>query len=135
MKFDEVTVDGKRYRLVPVEDNAGSFVLKEDMKNVDVAVKVLKDWKLNVFTRQNDGSEGRVHSFLVQAGSWKFKLAVWDDHTATTKGVKIGDTLVITKGYVKKGQEKTLEDGSFGGHWLELHVGKYSDIAIAPKED
>lgn len=134
MNIDEIEIyiRGTKYRLVPVgsgdtPEADGIASLKAGMKKVDLSAEVAKDWKLNVFKRSTDGSEGRVHSLLVTDGNKSIKVALWDTHAETVKDIQEGDTIVISNGYVKNGQLKE------GVQYIELHVGKFSDVAVVPK--
>ena len=127
-----ITLDGQRYRLTPVDSEStetGIASLKAGMKKVELVAKVALDWKLNVFIRKTDGSEGRVHSLLVKDETGSIKVALWDTHAETVKDIQEGDTIVISNGYVKLGQKK--DDVQY----IELHAGKFSTVAIMPQEE
>ena len=132
MNKEFITIDGQRYRLTPADKESaetGIRFLKAGMGNVNLTAKVATDWGLNVFTRKNDGSEGRVHSFLLSDNSGSIKAALWDSHTEVATKIKEGDTILITNGYVKDGLKK--ENTQF----IEIHVGKFSDVVIVPQEE
>ena len=125
-----ITLDGQRYRLTPVDSEStetGIASLKAGMKKIDLVAEVALDWKLNVFIRKTDGSEGRVHSLLVKDSTGTIKVALWDTHAETIKDIQEGDTIAITNGYVKLGQKK--DETQF----IELHVGKFSNVEIVPQ--
>ena len=133
MTDEFIRIDGILYRRVDEETESppateGIASLKAGMKKVDLSAEVALDWKLNVFTRKTDGSEGRVHSLLVKDETGSIKVALWDTHAETVKDVQEGDTIVITNGYVKLGQKK--DDTQF----IEIHVGKYSNVVLVPQE-
>ena len=130
----EIYIDGTEYRLVPAEssfrtENSAISGLTSGKFKVTLSGKVVKDWKLNTFTRKNDGSEGRVHSLLIGDDGGTIKVAAWGEHTDALKEVQEDDIVVISGGYTKDGQ---LKDGH---QYIELHVGKRGSIAIAPPED
>lgn len=132
-----ITLEGVKYRLTPVDGQmplTGIASLKAGDKKIDLTATVSKDWKLNVFTRQ-DGSEGRVHSLLVKDDTGSIKVAVWGDLTETVANIQENDIITVHNGYVKKGQEKKDEQGNTVGNFLELHVGQYSTIAVLPQEE
>ena len=126
-----ITLDGQRYRLTPVDSEStetGIASLKAGMKKIDLVAEVALDWKLNVFIRKTDGSEGRVHSLLVKDETGSIKVALWNTHAETVKDIQEGDTIAITNGYVKLGQKK--DDVQY----IELHVGKLSTVEIVQEE-
>lgn len=134
VNWEFITIDGQQYKLTPVgaaqaPAKTGISSLEAGQFDVDLSAKVVKDWKLNVFTRKNDGTEGRVHSLLVGDNTGTIKVALWDKHTKTVESIQEGDVIVISGGYTKKGLVKD------GKQFIELHAGQKSTVAIVPQEE
>lgn len=125
-------IEGVKYRLVPIDGGISNLSVGD--KKVALSAEVQLNWGLNVFTRA-DGSEGRVHSLLVSDNTGSIKVALWEDHAKAVENIQVGDTIIISNGYVKQGQEKKDNNGKVIGHFSEIHVGKYSTVTVVTKEE
>jgi len=123
MVNERIVIDGITYRLVVDDGQESEFRpvkgLSEREFEISVQGKVVKDWNLNEFTRQ-DGTEGKVHSLLIADSSGSIKVALWGPHADAVKGVKEGDILTVRNGYTKKG----LKD------YIEIHAGTKTAIEL-----
>ena len=123
MKPTKITIDNIVYRLVEDDGTKSEFrtikSLSANEFQIDIQGKIIRDWKLNKFTRA-DGTEGKVHSLLIGDESGTIKVALWGPHTDTVKKVEEGDILTVKNGYTKKGQKD----------FIELHAGTKTKITL-----
>ena len=84
--------------------------LKIGQNNVNLELEVVEVNEPREFERF--GKLGKVAVATVKDGSGKIKLTLWNDQI---DGVKVGDKIKLTNGFVKEFQgEKQLTTGRFG---------------------
>ncbi len=94
--------------------------LSHGMQDVDIVCKVLRIFGLREFER-SDGNAGKVVNLLVSDETGVARVTLWDENTDIVEGIKEGDILEVTRGYVKVRNEMA-----------DVNVGRYSTININP---
>ncbi|GBE55076.1 MAG TPA: hypothetical protein ENH28_03300 [Euryarchaeota archaeon] len=94
--------------------------LSHGMQDVDIVCKVLRIFGLREFER-SDGNTGKVVNLLVSDETGVARVTLWDENTDIVDGIKEGDILEVTRGYVKVRNEMA-----------DVNVGRYSTVNINP---
>ncbi len=86
--------------------------LSSGATNVRVIGRVLSVESERIFKRK-DGGEGKVSSLTMSDETGRIRLVLWDRQTEIISSVKSGDSIEITKGYIRERDSQ-----------IELHIGK-----------
>lgn len=99
--------------------------LKEGFFNVSLKVKIQRVFQLSTFTRQRDGSEGKVLSIIGADETGSARLVFWDEKASEMDGAEEGEVIQL------RGVNTRLNrDGSE----VEVHVGRAASIERELKE-
>lgn len=99
--------------------------LKEGLFNVSLKVKIQRVFQLSTFTRQRDGSEGKVLSIIGADETGSARLVFWDEKAAEMEEAEEGEVIQL------RGVNTRLNrDGSE----VEVHVGRAASIERGLKE-
>jgi replication factor A1 len=95
------------------------------MKNITIAGRIKEIYKTFTFNR-NDGTEGRVGSFLLCDESGEIRVVLWDDDTKlfSQENFKKNEIVKILNGYAKEGRDK----------FAEIHLGRLGKIILCPED-
>ena len=99
--------------------------LTANMKNIMLVGRINEIYNVSKFEK-NGGIEGFVGSFLLNDGSGKIRIVLWDDNVKVFHDdrFKVNEMVKIINGYAKEGR--------YGN--LEVHIGKMGKIEIAPED-
>lgn len=99
--------------------------LKEGLFNISLKVKIQRVFRLSTFTRQKDGSEGRVLSIVGADETGTVRLVFWDDKASEMEDADEGEVIQL------RGVNTRLNrDGSE----VEVHIGRAASIERGLKE-
>nr|KXH74741.1 MAG: hypothetical protein AM325_12260 [Candidatus Thorarchaeota archaeon SMTZ1-45] len=99
--------------------------LKEGLFNISLKVKIQRVFQLSTFTRQRDGSEGRVLSIIGADETGSARIVFWDEKASEMEKAEEGEVIQL------RGVNTRLNrDGSE----IEVHVGRAASIERALKE-
>ncbi len=93
--------------------------LAENMFDLTLTVKVERKFRLSTFTRQSDGTEGKVLSMVVGDDTGTTRLVFWDDHAETADQIKEGEVIRVSGVMTRPGRN----EGE-----LEVHLSRNSQI-------
>ncbi len=99
--------------------------LKEGLFNVSLKVKIQRVFQLSTFTRQRDGSEGKVLSVVGADETGTARLVFWDEKASEMDDVEEGEIIQL------KGVNTRLNRD---GTEVEVHVGRAASIERGLKE-
>ena len=99
--------------------------LKEGLFNVSLKVKIQRVFRLSTFTRQRDGSEGRVLSILGADETGTVRLVFWDDKASEMENAEEGEVIQLNGVNTRLNREGTE---------VEVHVGRAASIERDLKE-
>jgi replication factor A1 len=99
--------------------------LKEGLFNVSLKVQVQRVFRLSTFTRQRDGSEGRVLSILGADETGAVRLVFWDDKASEMENAEEGEVIQLSGVNTRMNREGTE---------VEVHVGRAASIERGLKE-
>ncbi|MFX1607296.1 MAG: OB-fold nucleic acid binding domain-containing protein [Promethearchaeota archaeon] len=99
--------------------------LKEGLFNISLKVKVQKVFRLSTFTRQRDGSEGRVLSILGADETGSVRLVFWDDKASEMENAEEGEVIQLTGVNTRLNRD---------GSEVEVHIGRAASIERNLKE-
>ncbi len=99
--------------------------LKEGLFNVSLKVKIQRVFRLSTFTRQRDGSEGKVLSIIGADETGAGRLVFWDDKAAEMEEAEEGEVI-----YLRGVNTRLNRDGSE----VEVHIGRAASIVRDLKE-
>ncbi|MFW9973752.1 MAG: OB-fold nucleic acid binding domain-containing protein [Candidatus Thorarchaeota archaeon] len=99
--------------------------LKEGLFNVSLKVKIQRVFQLSTFTRQRDGSEGKVLSVVGADETGSARLVFWDEKASEMEDVEEGEIIQL------KGVNTRLNRD---GTEVEVHVGRAASIERGLKE-
>jgi replication factor A1 len=99
--------------------------LKDGLFNISLKAKVQRVFRLSTFTRQRDGSEGRVLSIVGADETGTVRLVFWDDKASEMENAEIGEVIQLS------GVNTRLNrDGSD----VEVHIGRAASIERGLKD-
>jgi len=99
--------------------------LKEGLFNVSLKVKIQRVFRLSTFTRQRDGSEGKVLSIIGADETGAVRLVFWDDKAAEMEDAEEGEII-----HLRGVNTRLNRDGSE----VEVHIGRAASIVRNLKE-
>jgi replication factor A1 len=99
--------------------------LKEGLFNISLKVKVQRVFRLSTFTRQRDGSEGKVLSILGADETGSVRLVFWDDKASEMENAEEGEVIQLNGVNTRLNREGTE---------VEVHVGRAASIERGLKE-
>ena len=99
--------------------------LKEGLFNVSLKVKIQRVFRLSTFTRQRDGSEGRVLSILGADETGTVRLVFWDDKASEMENAEEGEIIQLGGVNTRLNREGTE---------VEVHIGRAASIERGLKE-
>ncbi len=99
--------------------------LKEGLFNVSLKVKIQRVFQLSTFTRQRDGSEGKVLSVVGADETGTARLVFWDEKASEMEDAEEGEVIQL------KGVNTRLNRD---GTEVEVHVGRAASIERGLKE-
>ena len=99
--------------------------LKEGLFNVSLKVKIQRVFRLSTFTRQRDGSKGRVLSILGADETGSVRLVFWDDKASEMENAEEGEVIQLSGVNTRLNREGTE---------VEVHVGRAASIERDLKE-
>jgi replication factor A1 len=99
--------------------------LKEGLFNVSLKVKIQRVFRLSTFTRQRDGSEGKVLSIIGADETGAVRLVFWDDKAAEMEDAEEGEVI-----HLRGVNTRLNRDGSE----VEVHIGRAASILRNLKE-
>jgi replication factor A1 len=111
-ELEDIDVD---FKDAGVTEIAG---LKENIYDITLVAKIQKVFGLSTFTRQKDGTEGKVLSMIVGDETGTTRLVFWDDDAEAMQDSKDGEVIRVTGAYTKAGR--------YGD--IEVHAGRSSNI-------
>ncbi|MFW9962123.1 MAG: OB-fold nucleic acid binding domain-containing protein [Candidatus Sifarchaeia archaeon] len=99
--------------------------LQEGQFNVGLKVKIQRVFQLSTFTRQRDGSEGKVLSVIGADETGTVRLVFWDERASEMEDAEEGEVIQL------RGVNTRLNrDGSE----VEVHIGRAASIERGLKE-
>ena len=104
---------------VPTEELSGTkkiSALVPGLSDVDISGVVVEIGTLRTFSRR-DGTAGKVSSITIGDETGKVRVALWDDKSEKSSGLKPDDVIRIEHGYTRERYGR-----------LELHVGNRGDV-------
>ncbi len=99
--------------------------LKEGLFNVSLKVKIQRVFQLSTFTRQRDGSEGKVLSIVGADETGAARIVFWDERASEMENAEEGEVIQL------KGVNTRLNRD---GTEVEVHVGRAASIERGLKE-
>ncbi len=93
--------------------------LAEDMYDLTLTVKVERKFRLSTFTRQNDGTEGKVLSMIVGEDTGTTKLVFWDELAELADEIGEGEVIRVAGVSTKAGRN----EGE-----IEVHLNRSSRV-------
>ncbi|MFW9812289.1 MAG: OB-fold nucleic acid binding domain-containing protein [Candidatus Thorarchaeota archaeon] len=93
--------------------------LTEGLFGISLKAKIQRVFRLSTFTRQRDGSEGKVLSMIVADESGTVRLVFWDDSATQMEDAEDGEVIRLRNVNVR-----TTRDGSA----IEVHIGRSATI-------
>ena len=99
--------------------------LKEGLFNVSLKVKIQRVFRLSTFTRQRDGSEGRVLSILGADETGAVRLVFWDDKASEMENAEEGEVVQLNGVNTRLNRDGTE---------VEVHIGRAASIERNLKE-
>jgi len=100
--------------------------LKDGLFNVSMKVQVQRVFKLSTFTRQRDGSEGKVLSIVGADETGTVRLVFWDDKASDMENAEEGEVI-----HLRGTNTRLNRDGTE----VEVHVGRAASIDRDLKEE
>lgn len=99
--------------------------LKEGLFGISIKVVIQKMFRLSTFTRQRDGSAGRVLSMIVADETGTVRLVFWDDSATKMEDAEEGEVI-----RVRNANTRLNRDGTD----VEIHAGRSSTIERGLKD-
>jgi replication factor A1 len=105
---------------IKIEDREAAKIadLQEKIYDVTLVAKIQRIFGLSTFTRQKDGTEGKVLSMIVADETGSTRLVFWDKDAEEMEKAKEGEVIKVTGAYTKAGR--------YGD--VEVHAGRSSQI-------
>ena len=105
---------------IKIEDQEAANIaeLKEKVYDVTLVAQIQRVFGLSTFTRQQDGTEGKVLSMIVADETGSTRLVFWDKDAEDMQDAKEGEVIKVTGAYTKAGR--------YGD--IEVHAGRSSQI-------
>jgi replication factor A1 len=100
--------------------------LKDGLFNISLKVVVQRVFRLSTFTRQRDGSEGRVLSIVGADDTGTVRLVFWDDKASEMEDAEQGEVIQLRGVNTRLNREGTE---------VEVHVGRAASIERGLKEE
>jgi replication factor A1 len=100
--------------------------LKDGLFNISLKVVVQRVFRLSTFTRQRDGSEGRVLSIVGADDTGTVRLVFWDDKASEMEDAEQGEVIQLRGVNTRLNREGTE---------VEAHVGRAASIERGLKEE
>jgi len=100
--------------------------LKEGLFNISLKVKVQRVFRLSTFTRQRDGSEGKVLSIVGADETGAVRIVFWDDKASEMENADEGEVIQL-----RGGNTRLNRDGSE----VEVHIGRAASIERGLKDE
>jgi ssDNA-binding replication factor A large subunit len=123
-----IKIHSKIYQKFEQEFNYDDFTIKisdlsHDSRNFVLLGKIERIFDIKNFIRK-DGTPGIVGSFILNDGSSKTKIVLWDDQTKIMKSefFKAKELVRVVGGYIKLGLKEKIE----------VHVSKKGRIILSP---
>ena len=99
--------------------------LKDGLFNISLKVKIQRVFRLSTFTRQRDGSEGRVLSIVGSDETGTVRLVFWDDKASEMENAEEGEVI-----HLRGVNTRMNRDGSD----VEVHIGRAASIERGLKD-
>ncbi|MFW9787127.1 MAG: OB-fold nucleic acid binding domain-containing protein [Candidatus Thorarchaeota archaeon] len=93
--------------------------LKDGLFNISLKVKVQRVFRLSTFTRQRDGSEGRVLSIVGADETGTVRLVFWDDKATEMENAEEDEVIQISGANTRLNRDGTD---------VEVHIGRAASI-------
>ena len=93
--------------------------LEDGMFNIGLKAQVQRVFRLSTFTRQSDGSEGRVLSIVGADETGTTRLVFWDDKASEMESAEEGEIIRISGANTRLNRD---------GSSIEVHVGRAATI-------
>ncbi|MHA1951749.1 MAG: OB-fold nucleic acid binding domain-containing protein [Candidatus Thorarchaeota archaeon] len=93
--------------------------LKEGLFGISVIAKIQRVFRLSTFTRQRDGSEGRVLSMIVADDTGSARFVFWDDSATEMENAEQEEVIRLRNVNTRPNRDGTE---------VEVHVGRSSTI-------
>jgi hypothetical protein len=94
------------------------------MRSVETVGKITNIYELKEFPRQ-DGSTGKVASFVMGDETSSLRVVLWNDQTDKLKELGVGKVIHITGGYTKENMNGNIE----------LHIATKANIKVMEGEN
>ncbi len=99
--------------------------LKEGLFGISTKVMIQKIFRLSTFTRQRDGSEGKVLSMIAADETGTVRLVFWDDSATEMEDAEEGEVIRL-----RNVNTRLNRDGSD----IEVHVGRSASVERGLKD-
>ncbi len=100
--------------------------LKEGLFNITLKVQIQRVFRLSTFTRQRDGSEGRVLSILGADETGTVRLVFWDDKASEMEDAEEGEVIQLNGVNTRLNRDGTE---------VEVHIGRAASIERGLKDE
>ena len=100
--------------------------LKDGLFNISMKVQVQRVFRLSTFTRQRDGSEGKVLSIVGADETGTVRLVFWDDKASEMENAEEGEVI-----HLRGVNTRLNRDGTD----VEVHVGRAASIERGLKDE
>ncbi|MFX0146088.1 MAG: OB-fold nucleic acid binding domain-containing protein [Candidatus Hodarchaeota archaeon] len=132
VNYLNTTFNGLSYLLKNLQNSKLFLDEKIKIENITFGMRniTIPGWIKQIFGTykfdKEQGSEGRVGSFLLSDPTGEIRVVVWDDHVKIFKNneFNIGRSLYVINGYSKEGRKGEME----------IHVSSYGNVYLLPED-
>ncbi|MFX1551834.1 MAG: OB-fold nucleic acid binding domain-containing protein [Promethearchaeota archaeon] len=132
VKYLSTTFNGLSYLLqklhnsnLYMDDRVNIENVNFNMRNITIPGRIKQIFGTHTFNKE-EGTEGRVGSFLLSDPTGEIRVVLWGEHTKVfkTNEFNLGRSLYVVNGYAKEGRKGEIE----------IHVSTYGNIFLLPED-